>query len=191
MVFGLIYCRAADDGLAIDKGSIIGMSIHRKITRRAAAQTIGGSALAIIAAPSIVRAQAREIVVGGAASHKPWVERIVQPFFEKKYHCRIVYEGTRSLVNLEKMQKNKDKQYLSVVQMDDPVMILAVKESLLERLTPDKMPNLNKVRPGAVHMDGMWANYLTPWQGIAYNRTRCRTASPPGRRFGMPSSRAA
>ena len=57
MVFGLIYCRAADDGLAIDKGSIIGMSIHRKITRRAAAQTIGGSALAIIAAPSIVRAQ--------------------------------------------------------------------------------------------------------------------------------------
>jgi putative spermidine/putrescine transport system substrate-binding protein len=171
LVSGLIYCRAADDGLAIDKGSIISMSIHRKITRRAAVQTIGGSALGIIAAPSIVSAQARELVVGGAASHKPWVERIVQPFFEKKYNCRIVYEGTRSLVNLEKMQKNKDKQYLSVVQMDDPVMILAVKESLLEKLTPDKVPNLSKIRPAAVHMDGMWANYLTPWQGIAYNRT--------------------
>ena len=83
------------------------MSIHREITRRAAVQTIGGSALGIIAAPSIVAAQAREIVVGGAASHKPWVEKIVQPFFEKKYNCRIVYEGTRSLVNLEKMQKTR------------------------------------------------------------------------------------
>jgi putative spermidine/putrescine transport system substrate-binding protein len=145
------------------------MSIHRNITRRAAVRTIGGGALGPIAAPAIVRAQAKEIVIGGAASHKPWVEKIVQPFFEKKYNCRIVYEGTRSLVNLEKMQKNKDRQYLSVVQMDDPVMILAVKEGVLEKITPDKVPNLAKIRPAAVHMDGMWANYLTPWQGIAYN----------------------
>src|SRR5262245_40193037 len=142
----------------------------RKITRRSAVSGIGVGALGVVAAPSILRGQAKEIVVGGAASHKPWVESIVQPFFEQKYNCRIVYEGTRSLVNLEKMQKNKDKQYLSVVQMDDPVMILAVKEGVLERLTPDKVPNLAKIRPGAVHMDGMWANYLTPWQGIAYNR---------------------
>ena len=46
------------------------------------------------------------------------------------------------------MQKNKDKQYLSVVQMDDPVMILAVKEGLLEPLTPAKVPNLAALKPG-------------------------------------------
>src|SRR5215470_1465071 len=141
-----------------------------RISRRSVLKGAGAGVLAMVAAPAIVSAQTKEIVIGGAASHKPWVEKIVQPFFEKKYNCRIVYEGTRSLVNLEKMQKNKDKQYLSVVQMDDPVMILAVKEGVLERLTPDKVPNLAKIRPGAVHMDGMWANYLTPWQGIAYNR---------------------
>jgi putative spermidine/putrescine transport system substrate-binding protein len=146
------------------------MSTLHRLTRRKTLKGIGASALGIIAVPAIVRAQAKELVVGGAASHKPWVEKSVQPFFEKKYNCKIVYEGTRSLVNLEKMQKNKDKQYLSVVQMDDPVMILAVKEGLLEKLTPDKVPNLAKLRPGAVHMDGMWANYLTPWQGIAYNK---------------------
>ena len=144
------------------------MSIHR-ITRRTAFQGLGAGMVAAVAAPAVLRAQAKEIVIGGAASHKPWVEKIVQPFFEKKYNCKIVYEGTRSLVNLEKMQKNKDKPYLSVVQMDDPVMILAVKEGLLEKLTPEKVPNLAKVRPNAVHMGGMWANYLTPWQGIAYN----------------------
>ena len=141
----------------------------RKITRRTAVGGIGIGALGVVAAPSILKAQTKEIVVGGAASHKPWVESTVQPFFEQKYNCKIVYEGTRSLVNLEKMQKNKDKQYLSVVQMDDPVMILAVKEGLLEKLTADKVPNLANLRPGAIHMDGMWANYVVPWQGIAYN----------------------
>ena len=145
------------------------MAASRNITRRTALAG-GAGALAMISAPALLRAQTKEIVIGGAASHKPWVESIVQPFFEKKYGAKIVYEGTRSLVNLEKMQKNKDKQYLSVVQMDDPVMILAVKEGLLENLTPAKVPNLANVRPDAVHMDGMWANYLTPWQGIAYNK---------------------
>ncbi len=117
----------------------------------------------------MLRAQTRELVIGGAASHKPWVETHVMPFFEKKYNCRINFEGTRSLVNLEKMQKNKDKPYLSIVQMDDPVMILAVREGLLEPITAAKVPNVAKLKPGSIHMDGMWANYLQPWQGIAYN----------------------
>jgi putative spermidine/putrescine transport system substrate-binding protein len=129
----------------------------------------GTSALALGGFPSIVRAQAKEIVVGGAANFAPWMNGTVAQAFEAKYKTKIVYEGTKSLVNLEKMQKNKDKQYLSVVMMDDPVMILAVKEELLEKLTPAIVPNLGKIRPDTVHMDGMWANYLQPWQGIAYN----------------------
>src|ERR1043166_974530 len=136
------------------------MTAAGRISRRSALKGAGAGVLAMVAAPSIVRAQAKEIVIGGAASHKLWVERIVQPFFEEKYGCKIVYEGTRSLVNLEKMQKNKDKQYLSVVQMDDPVMILAVKEGLLEKITPALVPNIAALKPGTVHMDGMWVNYL-------------------------------
>ena len=31
------------------------------------------------------------------------------------------------------------------------------------------MPNIGKLKPGTIHMDGMWTNYLQPWQGIAYN----------------------
>jgi putative spermidine/putrescine transport system substrate-binding protein len=147
------------------------------VSRRSLLQGTSAGVLALIAAPAIVRAQARELVVGGAASHKVWVDPIVIPAFEKKYNCKIVYEGTRSLVNLEKMQKNKDRQYLSVVQMDDPVMILAVKEGVLEQLTPAKVPNLANLKPGTIHMDGMWANYLQPWCGIAYN-TKAMSAPP-------------
>jgi putative spermidine/putrescine transport system substrate-binding protein len=129
---------------------------------------LGGLVLSL-AAPSVLRAQPRQLVIGGAASHKPWMDATVIPFFERKYNARIVFEGTRSLVNLEKMVANRNRQQLSVVQMDDPVMILAVRENLLEKLTPAIVPNLAAVRPSAVHMEGMWANYINPWQGIAYN----------------------
>ncbi len=138
---------------------------------------IAGAATTMLAAPRILRAQSKELVVGGAASHKNFVETIIAPVVEKKYSCKIVYEGTRSLVNLEKMQKNKDKQYLSVVQMDDPVMIPAVAEGLLEKITAAKVPNIAALKPGTVHMDGMWVNYLQPWLGIAYNPTAMK--SPP------------
>jgi putative spermidine/putrescine transport system substrate-binding protein len=137
--------------------------------RRLLASATVTAATAVVGFPAIVRAQAKELVVGGAAGFAPWMNGTVSQAFEAKYKTKIVYEGTKSLVNLEKMQKNKDKQYLSVVMMDDPVMILAVKEELLEKLTPAAVPNLAKIRPAAVHMDGMWANYLQPWQGIAYN----------------------
>lgn len=137
----------------------------------------GAGATMVLATPAVLRAQTKELVVGGAAGHKPWVESVVIPAFEKKYSCKVIFEGTRSLVNLEKMQKNKGKQYMSVVQMDDPVMILAVKEDLLDPITAPKAANLAQLVPGAVHMDGMWANYLQPWLGIAYNKTAMK--SPP------------
>lgn len=145
-------------------------------SRRSLMAGLTGAA-ALVAAPSVLRAQTRELVVGGAAGHKPWVEQIVVPAFEKKHNCKVIFEGTRSLVNLEKMQKNKDKPYMSVVQMDDPVMILAVKEGLLDPLTPAKAPNLAELLPGSTHMDGMWTNYLQPWLGIAYNKNTVK--APP------------
>jgi putative spermidine/putrescine transport system substrate-binding protein len=138
------------------------------LTRRSLiAGTAGAGAL--LGAPAIVRAQAKEIVIGGAASMAPWMNGTMTAFFEQKYKCKVTFEGTRSLVNLEKMQKNKDKPYLSVVLMDDPVMILAVQEGLLEKITAAAVPNFAKTRANAIHMDGMWANYLQPWQGIATN----------------------
>ena len=148
----------------IETTALIRGAFNRRVLLAAA-----GAATATLAAPRILRAQTKEIVVGGAASHKSFVDNVIAPAFEKKLGAKVVFEGTRSLVNLEKMQKNKDKPYLSVVQMDDPVMILAVKEGLLEPVTPAKVPNMAKLKPGTIHMNGLWTNYLQPWQGIAYN----------------------
>lgn len=138
------------------------------LTRRALLKT---SALAAtsLAIPGIVRAQTNQLVIGCAASHTAWMEQIVVPHMRDSIGAEVIFEGTRSAVNLEKMVGNRDRQYLSVVQMDDPVMLQAVDENLLEQLTVDMVPNLADLRDGAVHLDGMWANYVQPWAGIAYN----------------------
>jgi putative spermidine/putrescine transport system substrate-binding protein len=136
----------------------------------------GTAAVTTLGFPAIVRAQAKEIVIGGAASHKAFMDPTVIPMFEKKYSCKIVFEGTRSLVNLEKMVSNKAKPYLSVVMMDDPVLLLAVKEDVVEKTTAAKVPNLGKIKPSAIHMDGMWMNYQQPFAGIAYAPAKIKPA---------------
>src|SRR5438034_2587549 len=136
----------------------------------------GTAAAATLGFPGLVRSQPKEIVIGGAASHKAFMEPTVIPMFEKKYGCKVIFEGTKSLVNLEKMVSNKAKPYLSVVMMDDPVLILAVKEDVIEKTTPAKVANLAKLKPAAVHMDGMWMNYQLPYAGIAYAPAKIKPA---------------
>jgi putative spermidine/putrescine transport system substrate-binding protein len=129
---------------------------------------------ASLAAPQLLHAASNEIVVGCAGSHASWMEKLVAPHMKAKIGATIIFEGTKSSVNLEKMSSNKDKPYLSVVQMDDPVMIQAVQQGLLMPITTAMAPNLSKLRKGAVHMDGMWANYVQPWAGVAYNSNKVK-----------------
>ena len=150
----------------------------------------GTAAATTLGFPGIVRGQPKEIVIGGAASHKAFMDPTVIPMFEKKYGCKIIFEGTKSLVNLEKMVSNKSKPYLSVVMMDDPVLLLAVKEDVLEKTTPAKVPNLAKLKPAAIHMDGMWTNYQLPYAGIAFAPAKVKPSPRRGARCGTRSTKA-
>jgi putative spermidine/putrescine transport system substrate-binding protein len=141
------------------------------VTRRTFLAT-GAAALTTLGAPALARAQKKEIVIGGAASHKAFMEPEIIPMFEKKHGCQVIFEGTKSLVNLEKMVSNRDKPYLSVVMMDDPVLIQAADEKVIERLTPSTVPNMGKLQPSAIHMDGQWVNYQFPWAGVAYSSSK-------------------
>ena len=139
------------------------------ITRRSLLRNSVLAAAGTLAAPSILRAQTSEIVIGCAGSHTAWMEQIVVPYMKEAIGADILFEGTKSSVNLEKMASNKAQPYLSVVQMDDPVMIQAVEADLLTPITADAVPNMTDLRPDAVHMEGMWCNYVQPWAGVAYN----------------------
>ncbi len=137
-----------------------------RITRRL---LLGSSAA--LALPAIVRAETRDIVVGGAAGMAGYMKEFVFPVVEKQLSCKVVFDGTRSLVNLEKMRADKASPKMSVVLMDDPIMLIAWNEGLIEKLTPAMVPNLGKIRPAAVQLDGAWANYQQPWAGVAYNKS--------------------
>ena len=135
--------------------------------RRLFGATAAGGALLCL--PSIGRTQSRDLVVGGAAGMSGYMKEFVFPVIEKRTGMRIVFDGTRSLVNLEKMRADRALPRMSVVLMDDPVMQIAWEEGLLAKLVPAGMPNLARIKPGAVHLDGAWANYQQPWAGVAYN----------------------
>ena len=149
------------------------MSLASSSRRRAIGAVSAGTAT--LGFPAIVRSQNREIVIGCASSHLTFLRPNVVPSFEKKHKVKVILEGTRSLTNLEKMVNNKSKPYLSVVMMDDPVMLLAVKEGVIEKMTAARVPNMANLKPEAIHQDGMWANYQQPYTGIAYNTQRIKT----------------
>ena len=119
-----------------------------------------------------MRAAAKEIVIGGPAGAARYFNAEVFPVIEQKLGLKVLYEGTNSLTNLQKMQADKAAPKMSVVIMDDPVMLPAAAEGLIAPMSPASTPNLGKLVAGAVHRDGMWANYQRPWAGIAYSTKR-------------------
>lgn len=155
---------------------------RRGLSRRSVLQLGGGAvagAVAGIASPAVVRAAPKEIVVGGPAGAARYFNADVFPAIEKKLDIKILYEGTNSLTNLRKMQADKASPKLSVVIMDDPVMIPAAADDLITPMAVATVPNLGKLVPGAVHRDGLWANYQKPWAGIAFSTRRMK--QPPAR----------
>ena len=138
--------------------------------------TSGAALAAIIAAPARLRAAPREIVIGGPAGAAKYFNADLFPVLEKKLDCKVLYEGTNSLTNLQKMQADKAAPKISVVIMDDPVMLPAASDGLITKMSASSIANLGKLVDGSVHQDGMWANYQRPWAGIAYSTKRMKTA---------------
>jgi putative spermidine/putrescine transport system substrate-binding protein len=138
---------------------------HAPISRRRfLAGTVGATAQ--VAAPGVLRAQAKEIFVGGPAS--PGLQDVLFPLIEKKHGFKVLFEGTNSLINLQKIQSNKDRPTMTVTMMDDPVLILAEREKLIQKLPAD-VSNLADVPADARPHDGMWVNWCQPMCSASYN----------------------
>jgi putative spermidine/putrescine transport system substrate-binding protein len=139
-----------------------------RLTRRSF--VLAGSAA--LAAPAIVRAQAREIVVGGPAGMADLVRSEVVPAWERRTGAHIAYEGSRSVVNLQKLQTQRAQPQMSVVIMDEDIMLTAAGDNLLEAVTPANVPEMARIVPAAIARDGLWLRYKTPRIATAYNTQR-------------------
>jgi putative spermidine/putrescine transport system substrate-binding protein len=129
-------------------------------------RTLFGGAAATLAMPAVLRAQTPEIFVGGPAS--PGLTDILFPRIEKKHGFKILFEGTNSLINLEKIRSNRARPTMTVTMMDDPVLILGEREGVLEPLRGKEIPNLADLQPEARPRDAMWANWCFPAASISY-----------------------
>lgn len=138
------------------------------LSRRSFLKASGATTAWLIAAPAIVRADVKEVVIGGPAGAAKYFNADVFPVIEKQLGVKILYEGSNSLTNLQKMTADKDAPKMSVVVMDDPVMLVAARDGLITPITAKGSPNLAKLGAANVHQEGMWANYQMPWAGIAY-----------------------
>lgn len=128
--------------------------------------------LAGVAAPALVRAQAKEIVVGGPAGMAGLMRDDVIPSFEKSSGIKVIYEGSRSAVNLQKLQTNKAQPLMSVVMMDEDIMMRAGLEKLIAPVSASSVPELGKIVPASIAKDALWIRYKTPRAAIAYNSRR-------------------
>lgn len=126
-----------------------------------------------IAAPALLRAQTPEIFIGGPAS--PGLTDILFPRIERKHGFKILFEGTNSLINLEKLRSNRARPTMTVTMMDDPVIILAEREGLIVPLRGLNIPNLADVQADAKPRDTMWANWCFPAASISVNTQNVRT----------------
>jgi putative spermidine/putrescine transport system substrate-binding protein len=147
---------------------------ERTLSRRGIL-TAGGALAATIGMPALLRAAPTEIVIGGPAGAAKYFNADLFPVIEKKLDIKVLYEGTNSLTNLQKMKADKASPKISVVIMDDPVMLPAAAEDLITPMSAKTIPNLADLIDGAQHQDGMWANYQKPWAGIAYSTRRMKT----------------
>lgn len=140
------------------------MSHHFDVTRRSV--LAGGAAGLVTSFPAIVRAQSREIFIGGPAT--PGMQDKLFPLIEKKHNIKVLYEGTNSLINLEKLRSNKARPTMTLTMMDDPVLVITEREKLIKKL-PAEITNLADLPPAAKPRDGMWANWCQPMCSFSYN----------------------
>jgi putative spermidine/putrescine transport system substrate-binding protein len=126
----------------------------------------GASAVAVTGFPSVLRAQTKEIFIGGPAS--PGLTDGLFPQIEKKLNIKVLFEGTNSLINLEKLRSNRASPTMTLTMMDDPVLILAERDKLIKKLPAD-VTNLADLPASAKPRDGMWANWCQPMCSFSYN----------------------
>jgi putative spermidine/putrescine transport system substrate-binding protein len=139
------------------------------ITRRKA--LISGSVGVLgVVSPAIVRAQSREVTIGGPSGpQETAMRKSVIPGFEKAQNCKVRYDANLSLPNLAKLRANRSNPPFDVVLMDEAIILLAGQEDLLTPVKQANIPNMAKLAPSAIMRDGLWVTIMNPAVSIAYN----------------------
>jgi putative spermidine/putrescine transport system substrate-binding protein len=143
----------------------------RELMRRC--RSLGAAALVatvVLAGLGIAIGQSNDVTVilPGGTLAKAFRKNVVEPF-EKKQNARVNVVTGLTMENLAKLRAQKGNQQIDVVIFDPPGAIPAAKEGLLEKLDPEKIPNMKLLHPWGVQKDRFYVTWLTASQVLAYN----------------------
>ena len=100
---------------------------------------------AFVGAPALVRAEVKEIVIGGPAGAAKYFNADVFPSRREGARDQGHLRGHQFADQPAEDAADKDAPKMSVVIMDDPVMLVAAREGLITPITAAGSPNLGKL----------------------------------------------
>lgn len=100
-------------------------------------------------------AQTKQLHVGvyNSAQGK-LIQKEIIPKFEAEFKCRVFTTEGATLSNIAALRATRDAPRFSVMSMDDVGIPQAKQEGLIEKLDPNKIPNLEKVYKRYIFEDG-------------------------------------
>ncbi|MBN9498613.1 MAG: extracellular solute-binding protein [Alphaproteobacteria bacterium] len=127
-----------------------------------------------LTAPSLIRAQAREIVIAGPSAQAKMFETDVQPIIEKRTGAKIVMDGSISVRHLQTMAAQRNAPTHSIAWMPDTDMVMAMDQGLIAPLDAGSVPNLGKLLPGSLRDDKMWVKMKIARFSIGVNTDKVK-----------------
>lgn len=115
----------------------------------------GAAASVFPAIVSRASAQTKQLHVGvyNSAQGK-LIQKEIIPKFEAEFKCRVFTTEGATLANIAALRATRDAPRFSVMSMDDVGIPQAKQEGLIEKLDPNKIPNLEKVYKRYIFEDG-------------------------------------
>ncbi len=100
-------------------------------------------------------AQGKQLHVGvyNSAQGK-LIQKEIIPKFEAEFKCRVFTTEGATLANIAALRATRDAPRFSVMSMDDVGIPQAKQEGLIDKLDPNKIPNLEKVYKRYIFEDG-------------------------------------
>ena len=120
----------------------------------------------LIGSPSVLRAQTKEIFVGGPAS--PGLQDVLFPVIEKKHGFKILFEGTNSLINLQKIQQQGPPDHDGHDDGRSGPHPRRAREADREAARPTS-PTSPTCWPTRSRAARMWANWCQPMCSASHN----------------------
>lgn len=106
-----------------------------------------------------------------AGQQGAYIKDHVIPAFQSKYNCTVYQTTGVTLTNIALLRTQRNAPKFSVAFMDDVGVPIAKAESLIVKMSADKIPNLKNVFPNYLIGDGFGTGFaissVAPWYNTA------------------------